>query len=339
MPPRRHGRGRGQFQESGGQNEDQYSAPSRTHESSEEGEAEAPPDPVEMMDVVIARFQRMNPPVFNGDESSLNQTLEEIRPAVTTSLETHRSIAGRRRRRRLHKKRRQRTHHRAQRSATLRAQHRPGGASRRRQRAASSATHARPRETKREKRRPSSAIARSRRAEWSGAKVRNKNARGGRKRSPKAAQGSVLPAAVLRNGSLMSTLQAAQRARSWREHRAAARSPSRAMEGPPQAAASDGLDSLNFDSLNSEIQQQTTTFIGCLSELPCWHLCLAPTGVSRIRLFSVDCGSLRQSGLRPDPRLLRQAALEALTRSARTNTPRKTRPEQFPVKLVGGGGA
>ncbi|KZV47004.1 exportin 1 [Dorcoceras hygrometricum] len=40
----------------------------------------------------------------------------------------------------------------------------------------------------------------------------------------------------------------------------------------------------------------------------------------------------RQSGPRPDPRLLRQAALEALTRSARTNTPRKTRPEQFPAK-------
>ncbi|KZV51310.1 hypothetical protein F511_17548 [Dorcoceras hygrometricum] len=46
----------------------------------------------------------------------------------------------------------------------------------------------------------------------------------------------------------------------------------------------------------------------------------------------------RQSGPRPDPRLLRQAALEALTRSARTNTPRKTRPEQFPAKIVGGGG-
>ncbi|KZV16731.1 Nuclear-pore anchor [Dorcoceras hygrometricum] len=45
-----------------------------------------------------------------------------------------------------------------------------------------------------------------------------------------------------------------------------------------------------------------------------------------------DCGSLRQFGPRPDPRLLRQAALEALTRSARTNTPRKTRPEQFPAK-------
>ncbi|KZV51395.1 hypothetical protein F511_17266 [Dorcoceras hygrometricum] len=73
-------------------------------------------------------------------------------------------------------------------------------------------------------------------------------------------------------------------------------------------------------------------------ELPCWHLCLAPTGITRIRLFSVDCGSLRQSGPRPEPRLLCQAALEALTRSARTNTPRKTRPEQFPVKIVGGGG-
>ncbi|KZV23906.1 splicing factor 3B subunit 1-like [Dorcoceras hygrometricum] len=46
----------------------------------------------------------------------------------------------------------------------------------------------------------------------------------------------------------------------------------------------------------------------------------------------------RQSGPRPNPRLLRQAALEALTRSARTNTPRKTRPEQFSAKLVGGGG-
>ncbi|KZV51182.1 axoneme-associated protein mst101(2)-like [Dorcoceras hygrometricum] len=56
-----------------------------------------------------------------------------------------------------------------------------------------------------------------------------------------------------------------------------------------------------------------------------------------------DCGSLRQSGPRPGPRLLRQAALEALTRSARTNTPRKTRPEQFPAKwrrrrAVHGGG-
>ncbi|KZV17644.1 hypothetical protein F511_23213 [Dorcoceras hygrometricum] len=70
MPPRRRGRSRGLFQESGGQNEDQYSAPSHTLESSGEEEAAAPPAPVERMDVVIARFQRMSPPIFNGDESS-----------------------------------------------------------------------------------------------------------------------------------------------------------------------------------------------------------------------------------------------------------------------------
>ncbi|KZV06970.1 origin recognition complex subunit 1-like [Dorcoceras hygrometricum] len=133
-------------------------------------------------------------------------------------------------------------------------QRRPGGASRRWQRAASSATHARPRETKPERRRPSSAIARSRRAEWSGAKVRNKNARGGHKCSPKAAQGSALPAAVLRNGSRLSTLQAAQRARSWREHRTAARAQSRAVEGSPRAAAADGLDSINFDFRSEKLR-------------------------------------------------------------------------------------
>ncbi|KZV51044.1 pentatricopeptide repeat-containing protein [Dorcoceras hygrometricum] len=37
---------------------------------------------------------------------------------------------------------------------------------------------------------------------------------------------------------------------------------------------------------------------------------------------------LRQSGPRPDSRLLRQTALEVLTRSARSDSPRKTRPEQ-----------
>ncbi|KZV19179.1 hypothetical protein F511_08825 [Dorcoceras hygrometricum] len=41
------------------------------------------------------------------------------------------------------------------------------------------------------------------------------------------------------------------------------------------------------------------------------------------------CGSLRQSGPRPDPRLLRQAALEALTRSARTDSPRRTGRKQI----------
>ncbi|KZV20958.1 hypothetical protein F511_18061 [Dorcoceras hygrometricum] len=46
----------------------------------------------------------------------------------------------------------------------------------------------------------------------------------------------------------------------------------------------------------------------------------------------------RQSGPRPDPRLLRQAALEALTRSARTDSPRRTGRKQFPATIGGGGG-
>ncbi|KZV49988.1 endoribonuclease Dicer2 [Dorcoceras hygrometricum] len=94
-----------------------------------------------------------------------------------------------------------------------------------------------------------------------------------------------------------------------------------------------------------KIHKQSTTFIGCLSGLPCWHLCLAPTGITRTRLFSVDCGSLRQSGPRPDLRFLRQAALEALTRSAQTDSPRRTGRKQFSGddrrrrrRRMGGGG-
>ncbi|KZV13656.1 hypothetical protein F511_45179 [Dorcoceras hygrometricum] len=64
------------------------------------------------------------------------------------------------------------------------------------------------------------------------------------------------------------------------------------------------------------------------------------------RLFSVNYGSLRQSDRRPDPRLLRQAALEPLTRSARTDSPRRTGRKQFTGddrrrrrrRTVGGGG-
>ncbi|KZV36770.1 hypothetical protein F511_26622 [Dorcoceras hygrometricum] len=59
--------------------------------------------------------------------------------------------------------------------------------------------------------------------------------------------------------------------------------------------------------------------------LPCWHLCLAPTVV-------------RQSGPRPDPRLLRQAALEALTNSARTDSPRRVGRKQLSGERSGGGG-
>ncbi|KZV48148.1 hypothetical protein F511_25428 [Dorcoceras hygrometricum] len=64
-------------------------------------------------------------------------------------------------------------------------------------------------------------------------------------------------------------------------------------------------------------------------EETCWHLCLAPTGITRTRLFSVDCGRNRQSGPRPETRLLRQPALEGLTRSARTDSPRRIGRNEF----------
>ncbi|KZV31238.1 hypothetical protein F511_36451 [Dorcoceras hygrometricum] len=72
MLPIRRGRGRGQFEESAGQNEDRRSARSHTRVSDEE-EVEVAAPPVERMDFVIARFQRMNPPVFN-DCGSLRQS-------------------------------------------------------------------------------------------------------------------------------------------------------------------------------------------------------------------------------------------------------------------------
>ncbi|KZV31620.1 hypothetical protein F511_26672 [Dorcoceras hygrometricum] len=49
----------------------------------------------------------------------------------------------------------------------------------------------------------------------------------------------------------------------------------------------------NFTGMRSiRIVKQTyaSSYIGCFNELPVWHLCLAPTGVSRTRRFSVDCG-------------------------------------------------
>ncbi|KZV53537.1 inactive protein kinase [Dorcoceras hygrometricum] len=104
----------------------------------------------------------------------------------------------------------------------------------------------------------------------------------------------------------------------------------------------------NREAINTKIKSTFYDIHRMFSVLPRWHLCLAPTGVSRTRRFSVDCGRyanpIRQSGPRLDPRFLRQTALEVLTRSARSDSPRKTRPEQIPAKLAaaaaahGGGG-
>ncbi|KZV21853.1 hypothetical protein F511_19783 [Dorcoceras hygrometricum] len=70
MPPRRRGRGRWQFQqESEGQNEEvQRSGPFRRRDS--QIEVDELVARVDDMELVMARFQRMNPQMFNGDESS-----------------------------------------------------------------------------------------------------------------------------------------------------------------------------------------------------------------------------------------------------------------------------
>ncbi|KZV20530.1 hypothetical protein F511_30623 [Dorcoceras hygrometricum] len=66
------------------------------------------------------------------------------------------------------------------------------------------------------------------------------------------------------------------------------------------------------------------------SQLPCWRLGAWLRPVSRgNRHFTVGGGRLRQSGPRPKGRLLRQPALEGLTRSAWTETPQKVGRNKF----------
>ncbi|KZV42702.1 hypothetical protein F511_26807 [Dorcoceras hygrometricum] len=107
---------------------------------------------------------------------------------------------------------------------------------------------------------------------------------------------------------------------------------------PPLRLGSGRTKNKGRETINTKNRIQNSTFIGRSKRIPCWHLCLAPTGITRTQLFSVDCGRYRQSGPRPEPRLLRQAALEALTNSARTDSPQKTRPETIFRRSGGGDG-
>ncbi|KZV43611.1 cyclic nucleotide-gated ion channel 1 [Dorcoceras hygrometricum] len=72
MPPRRRGRGRGQIpEESEGQNDEvQRSIPLRRRASQVEVEVDELASRVDDMELVMARFQRMNPQKFNGNEPS-----------------------------------------------------------------------------------------------------------------------------------------------------------------------------------------------------------------------------------------------------------------------------
>ncbi|KZV06622.1 hypothetical protein F511_45892 [Dorcoceras hygrometricum] len=58
----------------------------------------------------------------------------------------------------------------------------------------------------------------------------------------------------------------------------------------------DTIQANHIDQIRENLGSDTTVGDpdpppGCFSVLPRWHLCLAPTGVSRTRRFSVDCGS------------------------------------------------
>ncbi|KZV57209.1 hypothetical protein F511_38049 [Dorcoceras hygrometricum] len=80
MPPRRRGRGRGQIpEESEGQNEEvPRSGPFRRRDRQVEDEVDELAVHVDDMELVMARFQRMNPQTFNDDEPSSDAESDEI---------------------------------------------------------------------------------------------------------------------------------------------------------------------------------------------------------------------------------------------------------------------
>ncbi|KZT76465.1 hypothetical protein F511_46510 [Dorcoceras hygrometricum] len=59
---------------------------------------------------------------------------------------------------------------------------------------------------------------------------------------------------------------------------------------PPPGRQRKNNQKLNREAINTKNKSTFYDIHRMFSELPLWHLCLAPTGVSRTRLFSVDCG-------------------------------------------------
>ncbi|KZV14532.1 DNA-binding protein smubp-2 [Dorcoceras hygrometricum] len=101
---------------------------------------------------------------------------------------------------------------------------------------------------------------------------------------------------------------------------------------PPCEASAHGCRARIIVLIRSENLGSDTT-VGELRRIR-----IAPPVSRGNRHFTVDCGRLRQSGPRPETRLLRQPALEGLTRSAWTDSPRQVGRNNFAAKRGGGGG-
>ncbi|KZV43872.1 cell division cycle 5-like protein [Dorcoceras hygrometricum] len=87
----------------------------------------------------------------------------------------------------------------------------------------------------------------------------------------------------------------------------------------------------NYDSSHGETSTQSLPVYDKFNERSFVKGGVIHDCIESIRYDDQDTSQLDRKGKG-------KAALEALTRSARTNAPRKTRPEQFPAKFVGGGG-
>ncbi|KZV56839.1 ankyrin repeat-containing protein-like [Dorcoceras hygrometricum] len=80
-----------------------------------------------------------------------------------------------------------------------------------------------------------------------------------------------------------------------------------------------GIDQLGFQSVQ----------LGYLKLLQMGNADPNNTNQEKNTRSSLNCGRYRQSGPRPETRLLGQPALEGLTRSARTDSPRRIGRKQF----------
>ncbi|KZV40380.1 hypothetical protein F511_01702 [Dorcoceras hygrometricum] len=100
------------------------------------------------------------------------------------------------------------------------------------------------------------------------------------------------------------------------------------LESPNEGSSIDHQVTIYLHAQNITMFPTNETWV--FSQLPCWRLGAWLRPVSRAnRHFTVGGGRLRQSGPRPEGRLLRQLALEGLTRSARTDSPRKVGRNKF----------